>query len=145
MAIVAAYPLLSAVVGLTVAGTAISTISQVQAARFNKDVANRDAALAEQQGKIDSDAFRRKARARQGQRIANIAASGVGFEGSPIAILEQSAIQDEFDALLIERGASNRAAGFRAEAGFQKRKAFSAGVGGVFGVGTSILKGIKDR
>ena len=122
-----------------VAGQAVSTLSQFQAAQFNKSVAERNARLAEEKGRIDEERFRREARARQGQRAANIAASGIGFEGSPIAILEQSEMQDERDALLIRRGALIESAGFRAEAGQQKRKAGQALIGGTIGVASSII------
>lgn len=135
----------SLLTGLTAAGTGLNALSSIRAAEFNEGVARRNASLAAQKGQIDAAAFRRRSRAEQGQRIANIAASGVGFEGSPLAILASSAEQDEFDALLIEQGAANKASGFRAEAGFHKRRALSAGIGGVFGVGTSILSGVKNR
>ena len=133
----------AALLALTAGGTAISTISSVQSARFNQDVANRNAALAAQKGQVEAAAFRRQTRAEQGRRIANIAASGLdpGF-GSAQSILRTSAEQDEFDALLLEQGAASQAAGFRAEAGFQRRRAVGAGVGGAFGVGTSILRGL---
>ncbi len=131
----------STLLALSAGGTALTTLSQVQAARFNKDVAKRNQQLALQKGEIDAARFRREARARQGQRIANIAASGLdpGF-GSAASILRTSAEQDEFDALLLERGASNVAAGFGAEASFESRRAVGAGVRGALGVGTSILR-----
>lgn len=139
-----AFPLLTTLLLTSAAGTALTALSGIQSANFNRDVANRNAALSAQKGKIDAAAFRRRSRAEQGRRIANIAASGgdPGF-GSAQSILQTSAEQDEFDALLIEQGAANQAGGFRAEARLQRGKAFSAGVGGVLGVGTSILRGRK--
>lgn len=134
----------TSLLALTAGGTALSTLSGIQAARFNQDVANRNAALAAQKGQIDAAALRRQSRAEQGRRIASIAASGLdpGF-GSAASILRTSAEQDEFDALLLEQGAASRVAGFGAEAGFQRRRAVGAGVGGAFGVGTSILRGVN--
>ena len=127
----------------SIAGGAISTISQFQAAQFNKAVARRNTQLALQKGEAEAKQFAKQKRAEQGQRIANIAASGIQFEGSPLAILQQSAIEDELGRLRILQGAQVSAGGFQAEAGQFGREATQEILGGGVGVASSILRDLK--
>ena len=87
----------------------------------------------------DATQFAKAARARRGQQRANIAASGIGFEGSPLDIISQQAAEDEISRMNILRGGAISKAASLAEAGQFGREAGQELIGGGFGVASSIL------
>lgn len=111
---------------LAIVGTAISAVSaigsavgsiqqsnaQSNAAQYNADVAERNATIAQQQAKADADAQRRHALVKIGAARAMYGASGVALEGSPLDVLQNSAINAELDNQTILYKGKLRALGY---------------------------------
>lgn len=137
-----------ATLALAAGGVAMSAIGSIQqgkqaqaAAKFNADMMNRNAAIARQQAAAEEEKQRRLGYMRQGAARAAYGASGVAIEGSPLDILEQSAAQEELDALNIRyRGAigAQSAEGQAALSGMRGEAAMQAGY---MGAGSAILMG----
>lgn len=74
-----------------------------RAARLNAQSAERNAMLAREKAAEDEKMFRLSFRREQESNIAQIAASGVKLEGSPMEVLRDNAAQAEGDALRIRK------------------------------------------
>ena len=127
------------------AGAIVSGIQQAEAAEFQADLAKRDAELARQTGIVEeAEARRRAARLKSAQRAAAGASGLLVEEGSPVALLAETAEDAEFEALSIRFNselARSRALGRREARRFESRQALtSAG----FRAGTSLLSGAAD-
>lgn len=128
--------------------TAVSIIGTISSAQAQKDSANYNAQVAEN----NATAVRQQADARsQQQRVASqkaigkmeagFGASGVGMEGSPLEILQQSARDAEMDRLNIIYSGELQARGFENTAGLERSKGSAAMTTGVFKAGSSLLTG----
>lgn len=121
------------------------------AAQYNADIANRNAAIAIQQGNFDADQQRRKAVLTMGQARALYGASGVTTEGSPLDVLASSAAQAEQDVQTIKYRARLRALGYEDSAGLDSMSAdnatsagFSGAIGSLLGSGASLYSNLPN-
>lgn len=106
-----------------IASTAIGAVgaisgaqAQAASASYNARLSDRDAYIADQNRKlaietarIDAEDKRRDNRRVQASIRASYGASGVSFAGSPLDVLEDSAIENELDAQRIEFEGRSRA------------------------------------
>ena len=114
-------------IGLSVAGSAISAIGQLkqgdaakQAGDMNAANARQNAVDATEQARLQEENQRVEAKKILGSARANYGASGVTMEGSPLDVLESSARNAELDALTIRYGGKIKAAAYnRSAAGYQ--------------------------
>lgn len=132
----------------SVAGTAMSAIGAIQqgkaasnAAKYNAQLAERNAQIARDQASADEARQRRMAYIRQGALRAGYGASGVSVEGSPLDILEMSAAQEELDALTIRYRGELGATGYEAQAALDRAQAAGASRQGYLKAGSEILMG----
>lgn len=130
------------------AGTVMSVVGALNqgqqasdAANYNAAVANNNAIAARQQAESNAAAQQRKARINQGAMVAAYGASGVGTEGSPMDILEQSASMAELDRQNILYGGELKAGGYQATAGLELMRAENAQKGGMFNAASALLSG----
>jgi hypothetical protein len=134
--------------GLSAIGTAFSVVgalSQGQqsnsAAEYNAQVANNNAIASRQQAEANAAAQQRKARLTQGAMRAGYGAAGVGLEGSPMDVLEQSASMAELDRQNILYGGTLKAQGYGATAGLELMRGDAAVTGSYFNAGSALLTG----
>lgn len=129
----------SAAVG---AGAAISSgIQQSKVAKFNAKVADQNAAAALQEGEVETERRRRLARIAQGQDRANIGASGILAEGSPLDLMEDNAAQLEIQAQQAKREAALRARGFNVQSSLDQFEGSTAKTRGYMGAASALLEG----
>jgi len=123
----------------------VSAISQGQqasaAAKYNSKVAENNAIASRQQAEANAAAQQRKARITQGSMRAGYGASGVGLEGSPMDVLEQSAAMAELDRQNILYGGQIRAQGYESTAGLEMMRSDNAVTGSYFNAGSALLTG----
>lgn len=147
MAFLAGIGGLSGAVGLI--GTAVSTIGAIQqgnaaaaAAKFNAKLAKRDAQIAQQNAALEAEQIEERNRRIQGTARANIAASGITVQGSPLDVLEESAAQGEQDRLnALIFGQNNAQASFL-DAQREKMAAKNARRTGFFNAAGTVASGI---
>lgn len=133
---------------MLVAGTAMTALGAMQsaqaqsnAAKYNAQLAERNAQISRQAAAADEERQRRAAYMQQGAARASYGAAGVDLEGSPLDILEQSALQAELDAQTIRWKGEVGAGGYEGEAGLNRSRASSAMTSGYMGAGSAILLG----
>jgi hypothetical protein len=134
--------------GAAVASTAVSAVGAIQqgkaaqaSAKFNADMMSRNAQIARQQAAAEEEKHRRLTYMRQGAARAAYGASGVSIEGSPLDILEQSAAQEELDALNIRYRGEIGAQSSEGQAALSSMSGDAAMQAGYIGAGSSILLG----
>ena len=104
---------------ISLAGTAVSVIGAIsqsrtasQSSKYNAEIANQNAVASRQQAAANAEAADKEARKRLGAIEANVGASGIAMEGSPLDILKESARTAEMDRLNIIYGGEVRATGY---------------------------------
>jgi hypothetical protein len=129
-------------------GTAISAASAIQqgqaaknAANYNAQMEERNAQISRQNAAIEEEKQRRQGDLRLGSMRAGYGASGVAIEGSPLDILEQSAAQEELDALTIRYRGELGAYSSEQEATLSRYRGATAERSGYMQAGSSILMG----
>lgn len=132
-----------------VIGTALSVMGALnqgqqakQASEYNAAVANNNAIAARQQAEANAAAQQRKARLQIGSMRAGYGASGVGLEGSPMDVLEQSAAMAELDRQNILYGGQLKSQGYQATAGLELMRGENAVTGSYLNAGSSLLTGL---
>lgn len=152
-------------IGSTVLGAvgAISSANaQASAARYNAEVAERDAVVADQnrklaldQSRIDAEDKRRENRRVMASIRTQYGASGLSLAGSPLDVLEDTAVEQELDAQRIEfegrargregalqmLGLQEEATLSRMEASSARRSGYMNAIGtGLSGAGTTLSR-----
>lgn len=137
-----------ALIGLQVAGTALSVIGAIQqgkaeqqSAIVNTEIANRNANIAESNAKAEEETTRRRQLQARGSQRAAISASGITLEGSPLDVLESTAIEQELEALSIRNRGQTEASNFRTEAEFSTQRGNAARKASQIRAGTALLSG----
>jgi len=91
------------------ASAAAQAVYQAQVARQNRDLMNRRADEALQQGRIAEESSRRLTSQRIGAQTARLVAQGTDLEGSPTDLLGDTAAAGEADALALRAKAAREA------------------------------------
>lgn len=128
---------------VSLAFSAMSAISQGRqqknAADYNAAVANNNAIAARQQAAANAQAQARESRRRIGTARAGYGASGVALEGSPLDIIEQSAMEAELDRQNILYAGDLKAQGYESTATLERSKGKNAMSSAYFKAGSSLL------
>lgn len=140
--------------------SAIGTIQQANAAaaaqNYNAEIAERDAFVAEQnrqlirrQAQIDAEDKRRENRRVMASIRTSYGASGLELAGSPLDVLEDTALEQELDVARIEyegeiraREGSLEALGLRETATLNRMGADASSKAGRIGAGAALLSGV---
>jgi len=128
---------------LIIAGTAVSAIGAIQqgnaakaAANYNAAVARNNAIASRQNAEAQAKRQEREARIRAGANRAALGGSGVQLEGSVLDVLEDNAMEEELDRLMILHQGELQASNFESSANlmeFEGRQAQKAGRFKAFG------------
>jgi hypothetical protein len=115
--------------------------AESNAAKFNAAMAERNAAIARDQGQAELIAQRRHGAKAIGGMRAAYGAAGVTLEGSPLDVLEESVSQTELERQNIGYNTELRAQGYQAEANLNRARASNAMAGGYLKAASSLLTG----
>jgi hypothetical protein len=135
------------VVGAAVSAAAAYEQGQQQSktANYNRRVAENQAALAKEQGKLAAESERDRQRRLLATQHVRQAASGVlTTEGSPLVVAMDSARAAERDLQLIRFGTDVRATGWAAEAELQRSAGRWYQRAGTMNAGVSLLSGVGN-
>lgn len=133
-----------------VASAVVGTYSAIQqgnaaadAAEYNAKVAENAGIAARQQADYEEKQARQKRdRLLSAQRVAT-AASGLDLEGSPLALMEDTAVEAELDALNIRRAGSVDEARARSQAAADRMEGRARQQAGYLNAGASLLNGVS--
>lgn len=132
-------------------GTLREGAANASAADYNADVAEQNAQLAEMQSAEEERRARIRSKKELGDIRANYGASGVQLEGSPLDVLESSAMNAELDALSIRHQGQIKSQLFRNEALLERYKARNLrtntkfkSVAGLLGLGGGIASSLDS-
>lgn len=123
----------------------VSSLSQAQqqksAAKYNEKLAENQAIGARQEAAAAADRQQRQSAKTIGSMQATYAASGVGLEGSPLEVLEESARNAELDRLTILWNGEGRAQGYQNTAELERSRGKNAMASGYLSAAGSVMKG----
>lgn len=127
-------------------------VYQAQVARQNQELMNRQAADAEQRGRVAEENRRRMTAQQIGQQTAGLAAQGTDFTGTETDILGDTKAAGELDAQTIRANAAREAYGYKIQAaGYGNtstlettRAANSTYTPNYLGAGASLLAGASS-
>jgi hypothetical protein len=126
---------------LAAAGSAIGYAKSSQAADFNSKVAQGESNLSIDQANAQEGMVRRSSREALGRQAAAFGGAGVGYGGSSETSLDQSAVNQELDALNTRYKGSITGYGYRVQSGIDqgnsKQYALMAG--------SALLKGLGSN
>lgn len=134
---------------LMVASTAMGAIGAVRQAqaqagamRYNAQIAEQNAQIANAQGAAAAEAQQREAQRRIGSAIASYGASGVDVgTGSPVDVLADSARQSALDNLTVKYNYKLRAQGYLNQAELDRTGASNAVQAGYMNATSALLRG----
>lgn len=127
--------------GLSAVGAIRQGNMEAKAAEMNAQMNEQNAVLTEAQAREEERRQRIFARKQIGEMRANYGASGVTTEGSPMEVLEESAMQAELDSLNIRYAGAARSAQYRNQAKLQRFYGKEAKLGGYLSAAGSLLGG----
>lgn len=130
--------------GVGMAGSLREGQSAQAAANYNAAVQEQQAQITEAQAAEEERRQRAMARKVIGQGRANVGASGIQMEGSPLDVLEESAANAELDSLTIRNQGQLKAWAYRAGANMERFKGESAMDAANFKATAYLLKGISS-
>lgn len=117
-------------VALSIVGTVVGAIGQIQqanaaaaAADFNAKVNERNAVIAKNAAVVNEQTQRRRTAKILATSRANIGASNIQIAGTPLRVLAETAALGELDALTIRFEGEERATGFRLGASLDRASA----------------------
>jgi hypothetical protein len=117
--------------------SAIGYVKQSNAETFNSQVAQNESKLSVDQANAQEGQVRRSSREALGRQAAAFGAAGVGYGGSSETSLDQSAVNQELDALNTRYKGSITGYGYRVQAGQDQQAAKQYGLM----AGAALLKG----
>lgn len=122
---------------LAAAGSALGYVKQSQAQNYNAQIAQGESRLSVDQANAQEGMVRRASREALGRQAAAFGAAGVGYGGSSETALDQSAINQELDALNTRYKGSITGYGYRVQSGIDQANAKQYGLM----AGAALLKG----
>lgn len=138
----------AAMVAASAGASVISAYQQFRAGQIQKKVSYQQAALEEQDADRALEASREDARIIRyqgkqvaGSQVAGYSASGVTLEGSPLAVMQESRVNNELDAMKTEYGGALQARQLRQDAAMRRYSGDTAYKSGMFGAGSTLLTG----
>lgn len=135
---------------LGIVGGAISAIgaiqsanSQAAAAEYNKDVAKRNRTMALGETRLAIEDKQLENRRQMGSIRAAYGSSGLQLDGSPLDVLEDTAVEQAYDVSKIKYQGRVKAAGYAEQAALFKAEAKSAKTAGMIGAASAIIGGVS--
>jgi hypothetical protein len=120
-----------AIIATVAAGQVIQGIQGMQAGRAQAKVAGQKAEAERRSATVAEAAERTRARRFRSAQLARFSKAGVLMTGTPLDVLEETAVQQEKDALAIRYGGEVRSARALSEGRLAKQRGKQAMIGGV--------------
>lgn len=133
-------PLILAAVGALQQGAAQRTASLQ-----NAEIAGNERKIAVDQSNVQEGMVRRSSREQLGKEVAAFGAAGVGYGGSSEKALDQSAINQEMDALNTRYRGSIVGYGYGVKQGFDRYNAGVEGAQGGLLAGAALIRGLGSK
>ena len=133
-------PFIGAAIGL--AGTAFSAAAQIQQAKTQQKISERNATLEEYRGRYEAKQLERRLRYTQGEATAQAGTNGIGLDGSFLDIISDNAVQGEIDIENAKRNSYNQAEGIRADGRAAASRSRAGAVGTLIGGAGTFLKAV---
>ena len=133
----------------TVAGTALSSYSQIQQgktanmiAQRNAQIQTRNAQIAQQNAEFNAKLKERDDRRRRSSQVAGLQGSGVEiYEGTNLIAMAEQEYTDDMNAQLIRRGGTIESQNLVQQAGITSAQGKASQQAGYLGAGSSLLTG----
>ena len=133
---------------MAIASTAMKVVGQIQQGamaqsmhEYNAQVQEIEAQNAQNASEYEERLHRERGKRLLSSQRTDIAASGLGLEGSSLLAIEESAVEIEKDALAIRYSGSVAAARARSQAAADRMQGRAAKTAGMWGAGKSLLTG----
>lgn len=133
---------------MMMAGAALSAAGALQranaekaAANYNATLKERDAAIATQQATQQAWQVRLAGRQAQGSILANVGASGITAEGSPLDVLAMSASQSKLDEETVLYQGKLKSTGYMSDAALSRNQGIVAGQQGQLSAASYLIGG----
>lgn len=126
---------------LAAAGAAYQGYKTNQADNFNSQVMGQERDLSVNQANAQEGMVRRNSREMLGRQVAAIGAAGGGYGGSSEVSLDQSAVNQELDALNTRYKGTLTGYGYGVQSGIDRRKSSDDLAAGGLLAGAALLKG----
>lgn len=126
---------------LSAAGAAYQGIKAKQSADFNSAVAGNEQKLSVDQANAQEGLVRRSSREALGRQAAAFGAAGVGYGGSSEISLDQSAVNQELDALNTRYKGAITGYGYGVQSQIDRTEGNEKAVSGGLLAGAALLKG----
>lgn len=130
--------------GLLVGGSIIQGIGAKKAGAYNARVLRMQGKVAEEQALVSEAAQRRENQQFLGKQAAAFAESGVGYGGSALDVMNQSATEAELDALTIRYKGQLAKYGYNTDAELARREGNASAINSFLLAGSQLLKGRSD-
>jgi hypothetical protein len=144
MAFLAAIPAAAwLAAGASAIPAVVSGIQKSQADKFNADVMANEKSAAANQANAQEGIVRRQSREMLGRQAAAFGGAGVGYGGSSATALDQSAINQELDALNTRYKGTITGYGYGVQSGVLKRQASDDMTSGVLLAGGQALRQVS--
>jgi hypothetical protein len=127
---------------LMAAGTVVQGIQKQNASDFNSKVMQQESNLSINQANAQEGQVRRDSRMALGKQEAAFGAAGVGYGGSSETSLDQSAVNQEYDALKTRYKGASTAYGYGVQSGIDKSEGNTEMTQSGLLAGSQLLKGM---
>jgi len=127
---------------LMAAGTIIKGVQDKNAANYNADVAQGEQKVSINQANSQEGLVRRAGREALGRQAAAFGGAGVGYGGSSETSLDQSAVNQEFDALNTRYKGAITGYGYGVKAGIDRSEGNTEMVNSTLLAGSQLMKGM---
>lgn len=127
--------------GLSAGGAIYQAQAASSAARSNANIADQNAVLSRQQAALEAARHRRQsAKLLAGIRTGYLS-SGLTLDGSPLDVLEESALNAEYDNMRITYGGELKARGYSDSAALDRMRARNSETAGYLGASAALIGG----
>jgi hypothetical protein len=133
---------------LMMAGQAVQAVGSIKAANaaqdaaeFNAQQAEKNAALTREQAADNERTYRINSQKDIGKMQAGFAANGLSLEGSASDVLAEAYATSEFDVQKIKHGASLQELSYKQQAEAERKKGGAAMTGGYLSAAGTLLSG----
>jgi len=123
------------------AGTAMTAVQSSNQAKYNAQVADNEATARQQEADYQTQQVKDRARRLLSTQRAQVGASGLDLEGSPLLVMEETAGQSELDALMIQHSATADEAKLRSQAAIDRMDSGNYLASGLVKSGAKLLSG----
>lgn len=130
---------------LQAGGKVASGIGEMNAANYNANILNQQAAQVANNAGAEEAKLRREQRQEIGRQIATAAGSGAAFDGSIVDVIRQNIDNQEMDALTLRYRGAIEGASLKAQAKMTKYEGKQALYGGIAGAGSKLLTSFGEQ